>query len=144
MTPVEDFEAALERYHLAAAEFVKGNPEPYKAMFSQQEDVTLGNPFGPFSRGREQAQATMERAATLYREGEVVGFETIAKKVTPELAYIVEVERFTAKIGGREDAGNVTLRTTSVLRPEDGIWKVVHRHADPIATVRPAESVLQG
>ena len=77
MTPVEDFEAALERYHLAAAEFVKGNPEPYKAMFSQQEDVTLGNPFGPFSRGWEQAQATMERAATLYREGEVVGFERV-------------------------------------------------------------------
>jgi hypothetical protein len=29
------------------------------------------------------------------------------------------------------------------LRPEDDTWKVVHRHADPITTARPAESVLQ-
>jgi hypothetical protein len=25
----------------------------------------------------------------------------------------------------------------------DGIWKVVHRHADPITTVQPAESIIQ-
>jgi ketosteroid isomerase-like protein len=143
VTPREDFEAAMERYHLAAAEFVKGNPQPYKAMFSHQEDVTLGNPFGPFSQGWEQAEATMERAATFYRDGEVVGFETIGKKVTPELAYVVEVERFRARMGGREEAGPVILRTTSVLRPEDGLWKVVHRHADPITIGRPAESLLQ-
>ena len=143
MTSVEDFEAAVDRYHLAAAEFVKGNPEPYEAMFSHREDVSLGNPFGPFSRGWEQVAATMERAAALYRDGEIVGFETIGKYVTPDLAYIVEVERLNAKLGGREEAAPVTLRTTSVLRPEEGAWKVVHRHADPITTVQSAESVLQ-
>jgi hypothetical protein len=31
---------------------------------------------------------------------------------------------------------------TSVLRPEAGAWKVVHRHADPITTPRPARSVI--
>jgi len=143
VTSVEDFEAAVDRYHLAAAEFVKGNPEPYEAMFSHREDVSLGNPFGPFSRGWEQVAATMERAAALYRDGEIVGFETIGKYVTPDLAYIVEVERLNAKLGGREEAAPVTLRTTSVLRPEEGAWKVVHRHADPITTVQSAESVLQ-
>jgi ketosteroid isomerase-like protein len=143
VTSVEDFEAAVDRYHLAAAEFVKGDPKPYEMMFSHREDVTLGNPFGPFSRGWEQVAATMERAAALYRDGQVVGFETLGKYVTPDLAYIVEVERFEAKLGVREEAAVVTLRTTSVLRPEDGAWKVVHRHADPITTVQPAESVLQ-
>ena len=30
-----------------------------------------------------------------------------------------------------------------VFRPEeDGEWKVVHRHADPITTAQPAESVI--
>ena len=94
-----DFYSALEQYHRAAGEFVKGNPEPYKAVFSHQEDVTLGNPFGPFVRGWKQAAATMERAASLYRDGEIIGFENIAKHVTPELAYIVEVERIKARIG---------------------------------------------
>jgi ketosteroid isomerase-like protein len=37
----------------------------------------------------------------------------------------------------------VTLRVTSIFRPEDGTWKILHRHADPITTPQPAESVIQ-
>ena len=85
----------------------------------------------------------MERAATHYRDGEIIGFENVAKHVTHDLAYIVEVERFNAKMGGSDEVGAVTLRTTSILRPEDGAWKIVHRHADPIISVQPPESVVQ-
>ena len=138
-----DFDEAVEHYHRAADEFVKGNPEPYKIVFSHQEDVSLANPFGPVVRGWKQVAETMERAASLYRDGEVIGFENVAKYVTPDLAYLVEVERNTAKIGGREDVTPLALRTTSILRPEDGTWKVVHRHADPITTVRAPELVIQ-
>jgi hypothetical protein len=73
------------------AEFVKGDPEPLKILFSHHEDVTLANPFGPPVRGWEQAAATMERAASLYRGGEVVRFDAIAKNATSDFAYIVEV-----------------------------------------------------
>ena len=138
-----DFDEAVEHYHRAADEFVKGNPEPYKIVFSHQEDVSLANPFGPVVRGWKQVAETMERAASLYRDGKVIGFENVAKYVTPDHAYLVEVERNTAKIGGREDVTPLALRTTSILRPEDGTWKVVHRHADPITTVRAPESVIQ-
>jgi ketosteroid isomerase-like protein len=85
----------------------------------------------------------MGRAASNYREGEATGFERAAKYVTPDLAYIVEVERFKAKVGGNEEIASGALRVTSILRREDGAWKIVHRHADPITTVRPAESVIQ-
>jgi hypothetical protein len=36
----------------------------------------------------------------------------------------------------------VAVRVTSVFRFERGAWKLVHRHADPITTPRPAESVV--
>jgi ketosteroid isomerase-like protein len=36
----------------------------------------------------------------------------------------------------------VAVRVTSVYRLESGGWKLVHRHADPITTPRPAESVI--
>jgi len=140
---LDDLDVVVEQYHLAAGEFVKGNPEPYKMMFSHREDVSLANPFGPVTHGWKQIAETMERAASLYRDGEISGFENVAKYVTPDLAYIVEVERFKAKIAGREEVAPVALRTTSILRPEDGTWKVVHRHADTITTVQPAESVIQ-
>jgi ketosteroid isomerase-like protein len=143
MAAIEDLSSALEQYHLAAAEFIKGNPQPYKMVFSHQEDVSLANPFGPVVRGWEQATATMERAASLYRDGEIIDFENVATYVTPELAYIVEVERYQAKVGGREDIAPVALRVTSIFRREDGVWKIVHRHADPITTAQPAESVIQ-
>ena len=137
-----DFDEVVEHYHLALGEFVKGNPEPLKGMYSHQQ-ITVANPFGPPVRGWKQAAEIADRAALLYRDGEVVGFENVAKCVTPELAYIVELERFRAKMGGRQDITPVTLRTTSIFRPEEGTWKVVHRHADPITTVQTPESVIQ-
>jgi ketosteroid isomerase-like protein len=85
----------------------------------------------------------MERAASNYRDGGARGFETLARYATPDLAYLVEVERFEAKVGGEEKLASGALRVTSVLRPEDGAWKIVHRHADPITAPRAAESVFQ-
>jgi ketosteroid isomerase-like protein len=142
MAAVDDFDEVVEQCQLALGEFVKGNPEPMQMMFSHQEDVTLANPFGPPARGWEQVGATMERAASNFRDGEV-SFEIVAKYVTPELAYIVEMERAKAKVGGREDIAPIALRVTMIFRPEEGTWKVVHRHADPITTPQPAESVVQ-
>ena len=138
-----NFDEVVEQCHLALGEFAKGNPEPMKMMFSHREDVTLANPLGPPARGWEQVAATMERAASQLRDGEKVGFDVVAKYVTPELAYIVELEQTKAKLGRRQDVAPFTLRVTMIFRPEDGTWKVVHRHADPITTAQPAESVLQ-
>ena len=86
----------------------------------------------------------MDRAAARWSEGEVIGFENIIGYVSGDLGYIVEIERFRGKIGGSQEAGPVALRVTSVLRREDGEWKFVHRHADPITTEQPPESVKQG
>ena len=95
-------------------------------------------------RGWEQeVDETIDRGASNFRDGEIEGFEIVAKYVTPELAYIVEIERTKAKVGGREDVAPSALRATMIFRPEGGDWKVVHRHTDPITTAQPAESVIQ-
>jgi ketosteroid isomerase-like protein len=138
-----DFDTVVEQYQRALGEFVKGNPEPVKMVFSHREDVTLANPLGPVARGWEQVAATGERAASQVREGELVAFDIVAKYVTPELAYMVWVERTKAKVGGRQDVAPIALRVTTIFRPEDGTWKVVHRHADPITTAQPIESIIQ-
>jgi ketosteroid isomerase-like protein len=143
MAAVDDVDELIEQYQLALGEFVKGNPEPAKELLSHREDVTLANPLGPPVRGWKQVAETMERAASNFRDGEASSFETVAKYVTPELAYVVQMERLKAKIGGREDITPYALRATMIFRPEDGVWKVVHRHADPITTAQPAESVIQ-
>ncbi len=143
MSAVDDLDEVIEQFHLAQGEVVKGNPEPALKMFSHREDVTLANPLSPPARGWEQVAETSERAASQFRDGEMVGFETVAKYVTPELAYVVHIERTKAKVGGGEEITPIALRATMILRPEDGTWKIVHRHADPITTSQPAESVIQ-
>jgi ketosteroid isomerase-like protein len=144
MAAVDDFDEVVEQYHLALDEFFKGNPQPLKKFFSHRDDVTLANPFvGLPARGWEQVAGTIEHASSQFSDGENVGFETVAKYVGPELAYVLLIERDKVKVGGSEDTAPSALRVTMIFRPEDGTWKVVHRHADPITTPQQAESVIQ-
>jgi ketosteroid isomerase-like protein len=140
---VDDFDEVLELYHLALDEIMKGSPEGYKKLYSRRDDVTLANPFGPPARGWDEVAKTLERAASHYRDGEATGFENLAKYVTAELAYTVEMERCQAKVEGRDDVTPIAVRVTTIFRPEEGEWKVVHRHADPITKAQPPESVIQ-
>jgi ketosteroid isomerase-like protein len=144
MVAPDDLDQVIEQYDLALGEFYQGNPEPVQKLFSHRDDVTLAPPFGPPAHGWDAVAASMERGASQFRDGEIVAIETVAKYVTPELAYLVRVERAKAKVGGGEHIALFALRVTMNFRPEGGTWRVVHRHADPITTRRPAESVLPG
>jgi ketosteroid isomerase-like protein len=143
MSAVDDLDDVVEQLHLALGEFMKGNPEPAQKLFSHREDVTLANPFGGVAHGWKQVAETMGRAAAHYQDGDATSFEIVAKHVTAELAYLVQVERLKAKVDGGEDIAPFALRVTMIFRPEEGTWKIVHRHADPITTPQPAESVIQ-
>jgi len=137
-----DLEQVIEQNHRALDAFTKGDPEPLKSLYSRSDDVSLANPFGPPARGWDDVASTMERAALNYRDGEATAFERVSAYSTPELAYIVEVERFRSKVGGDDETAQFALRVTTVFRREDGDWRIVHRHADPITSRRPPESVL--
>jgi ketosteroid isomerase-like protein len=143
MSAVDDVDQLIEQFHLASDEFLKGNPEPVNKLWSRRDDVTLANPFGPPVRGWDEVAKVGDRAASQVRDGELVSVEIVEKHVTSELAYVVEIERPKAKIGGSEDITPFALRVTMIFRPEEGTWKIVHRHADPITTPQAAESVIQ-
>ena len=134
--PSQEARAALDA-------IAKGRPDGYKALYSQAEDITLGNPFGGFGRGKEAVYEQLERAASHYRDGETISFETVAQSIGPELAYTVEIERFRAKVGGQDDTSDLALRVTCVYRREADGWKLVHRHADPRVERQRPESVVQ-
>jgi len=138
-----DLASFLDEYHRALDAFFRGDPQPAKRLYTHRQDATLANPFGPVAIGWPNVEETMDRAASNYRDGKATGFDTLASCVTRDLAYVVEVERFEAKVGGGDDMASGALRVTSILRPEDGQWRVVHRHADPITAPREAASVVQ-
>lgn len=139
---VDDLDEVLDRIHLALGAFFKGDAEPAKATYSHGDDVSLANPFGPAVVGWDAVSAAMQRAAAQYRDGRATSFERIALYGARELACIVEVEHYVAKVGGADAESPVVLRVTTVLRREEAAWKIVHRHADPITTPQAAESVV--
>ena len=138
----EQHELPLDEYHRAGREITNGNPEVYKRLYSRRDEVTLANPFGPPARGWSEVSATLDRAAANYRNGEVIGFDNVARVITPGLAYTVEIERYRARVGGAREMTPVSVRVTTIFRREDSIWKVVHRHADPITAPRRPKSVI--
>jgi uncharacterized protein (TIGR02246 family) len=142
MSESAGFDQAIEASHRALGAIAKGDPSEFFELYSDSGDATLANPFGPPARGRAQIEEAVRRAASNYRDGRAVKFESFARLVTPELGYTLEIERFEAKVTGGEEVTPVGLRVTSIFRLEDGAWKLLHRHADPVTKARPPESVV--
>jgi hypothetical protein len=104
MAGVADLDTVLERFKQAGNEFVKGDPKPVQELFSHRDDVSLANPFGPPVRGWEPVAEAQKRGASVFRDGEIYDFETVARYVTDELACILWIGRTNAKVGGGEES----------------------------------------
>ena len=125
----QDFDEAKKEYNKAMSDFFKGNAEPINSIYSKCDEISLAQLSGSFILGRNLVTETASCNAMKYREGETT-FETLAKYVTPDFAYIIQVERTNAKIGGSNKFLSLALRVTSIFRREEGIWKLLHRHVD--------------
>lgn len=128
-----DLEGAVDAFFGAMTNFAQGDPGPAKALCSHREDVLLANPFGSASTGWADVEAALDYAASRFSEGDVSPSERMVTYVSGDLAVIHELEHWKTKVGGGE-LSPFDLRVTSVYRREDGEWKLVLRHADPLTT----------
>jgi ketosteroid isomerase-like protein len=135
---MNDLEAVIANYHQALNEFATGDGEPVKALYSHTDDDTLANPFvGLPVHGWTGVAEALEFASSNFREGDVTDFERVATYTGTDLATIVELERWQAKVGDRDEATPFLLRVTTTFRLDGDSWKMVHRHADPISSPNP-------
>lgn len=141
VSTVEEFSQAYERAHEAVRALLRGDPEPQKHMFSRHDDAILMNPARVTVRGREQIAQTLDQVASTMSDGDV-DFENLVTYATPELAFIAELEQSQGRFSGGAGIVPFTLRVPTILRPEDGRWRIIHRHADPIAAPQPLESMV--
>jgi ketosteroid isomerase-like protein len=138
-----DLNKLRDQYHQSVAAFIQGDADVQKPLWSRRDDVTLANPLGPPAKGFDAVCQIMDGAALLISEGEGYTFDTIAWVETADLAYEVGVEHSRSKLGDAVEKVPISLRVTTVFRREDDGWKIVHRHADPITTARPVQSVVR-
>lgn len=137
-----ELDKVIDEYHRSLDVFMRGNAEAFIALLSDRDDVTLGNPFGPFARGHDKVAETARLASSHMRDGKASGFERVVTHVGPDLAYIVEIERLGTKLDGAKQVSPYSLRVTTIFLPEHGTWKIIHRHADPITSARSWDSVV--
>ncbi len=124
--------------------FVTGDPGPAMLLFSHRDDVTLANPWGPAVTGWADVSKTLDAATARFRNGHLAAFDILTKFVSDDLACYHEIERGEAVLRGRSELEPFALRVTSTYRHEDGQWRIVLRHADPIVAPRPTDATLGG
>ena len=140
MSGTEAFlEATMARYRDAETALHNGDAAPRKAMWSRADPVTLlGAAFS--ATGWEAIEPIFERLQARFSNCTSCEHELIAAGASGDLAYIVVIEHTNVSVNGSPPLP-YTLRATTVFRREDGEWKVVHRHADPVASDDSAELV---
>jgi ketosteroid isomerase-like protein len=140
---ISDLEELQQQYHRAVEELIKGDPSLQEQFWSRSDDVTLANPLGPPARGWAEVSDAMRRAASQLSDGEGLESERISGASGGDLAYTLEIERCRVRVGGASELAPSSLRVTTIFRREEDGWKILHRHADPITTPQPIESVVQ-
>lgn len=129
--------ATMTRYRDAESALHNGDAAPRKAMWSRTPPVTLLGAALSAS-GWNDIEPIFDRLQSSFSNGTSCEHEVIAAGASGDLAYIVAFEHTTASVNGSPSLP-YTLRATTVFRREDGDWKVVHRHADPVASENAAQ-----
>ena len=133
----------LEAIAAAFARLINGDPKPYLALWSHADDVTVMGGFGAFEVGWPGVRQNTKFAAARFRSGRSRGIDQLAWGESGDLAYTVWIERAEVTVEGRQAPAPIAIRVTHLYRREDGAWKIIHRHGDPITEIREAAAVLQ-
>lgn len=120
----------MPRIHEAERALHNGDAGPRVEMWSHTDPVTVfGAAFNPI--GWAEVGPMFRELATQFSDCRSCEWEVVAADVGEDFAYVLAVERTTAAVRGSEPKPYM-LRSTTIFRRDDGEWKIVHRHADPI------------
>jgi len=131
MADVDEFlGSVLPTLHEMEKAFHNGDVGPRMANWSHNDPVTL---FGALlmKSGWSEVGSAFEFLASRFSNGTAYEYEVIGAGASGDLGYIVGYEHTTASVGGAAPEA-YDLRVTTVFRRENGQWKIVHRHADPM------------
>lgn len=126
-----DFQQFFKDREAAGQSFVNGNAGPVTQLIATRVPVTF---FGPTGTVEQQAGAIAEvfrKQAAPFRRGDSE-LETLQVHVDSTSAYWVGIQKARVTIGNLATPMDMNLRVTELFRLEDGAWKLVHRHADPL------------
>jgi len=127
----DDIAAAAAGFYAALNALFEGELAPMVEVWSHADDVTYMGPDGGFQVGWKAVLADWEKQAAMKLGGRV---EPDAMRITKvgDLAVTHNYERGENVNTGGGAPGSVSIRATNLFRKENGRWKMIGHHADPL------------
>lgn len=129
------FQAFLpHQWEAAQSRFINGDPTLWKQNASHRDDATIFGAFGGHEKGWNEVGARYDWASSQFKDsGATQKIEYLNTSVSGDLAFTITIERQEqVRMGNQEKPAPRALRVTQIFRKEDGAWKLLHRHADPL------------
>jgi ketosteroid isomerase-like protein len=132
----------LSTTNAANVAFMNGDFSGYDKLYTKAADLSVFGPFGGAAAvGAQTLRSVGPAIAKQFKSGTSV-IEPVCSYRSGDLFVSVHIERQSVVFVGREAPQDWTLRVTQVYRREDGAWRVVHRHVDPMTERRTLEQAL--
>jgi len=131
---LRDFEQFMKQREGAARAYAGGDAEPLSHIATRISPSTYYAPKGGYVAGADDVLSTYERDAALFESGGDSEFEIIQLGANDGIAYWTGFQRARVRMRGSAEPISFNLRVTEVFRNEGDGWKLVHRHADPLAS----------
>lgn len=131
---IQDFKSFLVKWEQCITFFINGDPSCWKQNSSQTDDATIFGAFGGYGEKTwKEVGPRYDWASSQYKpSGAKIKVEYLSIIVGNDLAYTVGIEQSDALLGDAKVTAPRVLRSTQIFKKENGVWKLLHRHADPL------------
>jgi ketosteroid isomerase-like protein len=127
------FERFMKERDAAAEAYVQGDAAPLGRIVTRRAPATFFGPRGGYREGADVWE-TYERDAGSFEAGGESTLDILQMGASEGIGYWVGFQRATAHLRGNPEPMPMVLRVTEVFRREGDEWKLVHRHADMLAS----------
>lgn len=125
-----EFDTFLKAVDAAQVELQNGKAEPFKAIWSRADDITLSGGFGgTVEKGWANVSARLDWVGANFSKG-TNKIERVVTNQDGKLGYVVQLEHISFIAPETGNAATRDYRVTMIFRREKDGWRIVHRQAD--------------
>src|SRR5882724_2200693 len=121
----------IQRSEESNAALMQGDIDRYRALVTYTDDFMLMSPFGGApTHGSELTSERMEAMGRFFRNG-TFEQELVQAYGSADMVVLAIIEHCHVEVGGLP-LQEWPLRVTLVYRRDGSVWRLAHRHADPL------------